>query len=48
MANENAKQGVADMALLFKLLRAYNVLDRVRSLNRYYMLQLTFYCKDFL
>lgn len=29
MANENAKQGVADMALLFKLLRAYNVLDRI-------------------
>jgi histidyl-tRNA synthetase len=30
MANESAKQGIADMALLFNLLRAYNVLDRVR------------------
>jgi histidyl-tRNA synthetase len=31
MANESAKQGLSDMALLFTLLRAYNVLDRVRS-----------------
>jgi histidyl-tRNA synthetase len=31
MANESAKKGVSDMALLFTLLRAYNVLDRVRS-----------------
>jgi hypothetical protein len=32
-ANESAKQGLADMALLFSLLRAYNVLDRVCSFN---------------
>lgn len=29
MANANAKQGLADMGLLFTLLRAYKVLDKV-------------------
>lgn len=30
-ANKNAKEGLADMAILFTLLRAYKVLDRVCS-----------------
>lgn len=30
MANASAKQGLADMSLLFTLLRSYKVLDRVR------------------
>ena len=29
MANPNAKQGLENMGLLFKLLRAYKALDRV-------------------
>jgi len=28
MANENAKQGLADMGLLFTLLRAYKIEDK--------------------
>lgn len=40
MANSNAKQGLADMGLLFSLLKAYNVLDRVGSV--------TFKCMDFI
>jgi hypothetical protein len=30
MANQNAKRGLADMGVLFTLLRAYKVLDKVR------------------
>lgn len=30
-ANKSAKEGLADMAILFTLLHAYNVLDRVSS-----------------
>ena len=29
MANANAKQGLADMGILFTLLRAYKILDKV-------------------
>jgi histidyl-tRNA synthetase len=32
MANPNAKQGLDNMGLLFKLLRAYKALDRVSDL----------------
>jgi histidyl-tRNA synthetase len=28
--NSNAKQGLADMRILFTLLRAYKILDKVR------------------
>ena len=30
-ANKSAKAGLAEMGLLFSLLRAYNVLDKVRD-----------------
>lgn len=30
MTNANASQGLSEMEILFKLLRAYNVVDRVR------------------
>jgi histidyl-tRNA synthetase len=31
MANPSAKQGISDMDILFTLLRAYKVLDKVGS-----------------
>ena len=32
MANARAKEGISDMTLLFKLLRAYKVMDKVGTL----------------
>ena len=32
MANVRAKEGISDMTLLFKLLRAYKVMDKVSTL----------------
>jgi len=43
MANGSAKQGLAEMGLLFTLLRAYNVLDRVRSSNLFIYFDLTYH-----
>ncbi len=33
MANANAKQGVAEMRILFGLLKAYKVIDKVRIIQ---------------